>query len=143
MVQEKKTILFICTHNSARSQIAEAIVNKLYGDRYSGYSAGTEPTKVNPYAVKVLKEIGIDISKNRSKHVNEFKDMKFDYVVTVCDSAKETCPFHPAGKKIIHKSFPNPAEFHGSDEEKTKLFRRLRDDIKEWIVEVFKDLDRF
>ncbi len=86
----KKKVLFICTYNSNRSQIAEALLNYLYPDLYEAYSAGSNPTIVNSFAIEVLKEIGIDISKNKSKHISEFKDEFFDYVVTVCDSAKET-----------------------------------------------------
>ena len=90
-----KRVLFICTHNSARSQMAEGFLNALYGDRYKGYSAGIEPTKVNPYVIKAMAEMGIDFSKQRSKGLEEFRDQNFDYVVTVCDHAKEACPFFP------------------------------------------------
>ena len=94
----KKKVLFICTHNSARSQMAEGLMRTLYPDRYVVFSAGTEPRGVNPYAVKGMAEIGIDISLHRSKSLDEFLDMKFDYVVTVCDHAKQICPFFPGGK---------------------------------------------
>ena len=94
----KKKVLFICTHNSARSQMAEGILRTLYGDRYEAYSAGTQPTKVNPYAIKVMSEIGIDISNHRSKSAEEFRGKEFDYVVTVCDNVKEACPFFLAVK---------------------------------------------
>jgi arsenate reductase len=89
--QALEKVLFICTHNSARSHMAEGFMNALYGDRYSAFSAGTEPSTVNPYAVRVMKEIGIDISDHRSKSVDEFIDQDLDYVVTVCDHAKEVC----------------------------------------------------
>lgn len=132
----KRKVLFICTHNSCRSQMAEGLLRALYGDYYESYSAGLEATEVNPYAIKVMSEIGIDISNQRSKSINEFKEILFDYVVTVCDSAKERCPFFP-GKRVIHKSFVDPAEFIGSEEEKFSVFREVRDQIKDWIVETF------
>ncbi|MCX7940423.1 MAG: arsenate reductase ArsC [Endomicrobia bacterium] len=133
----KKKVLFLCTHNSNRSQIAEALLNHLYPDEYEAYSAGTLPSKVNEYAVRVLKEINIDISKNRSKHVDEFKNDFFDYVVTVCDLARETCPFFPNAKEFIHKSFYDPSEYIGTDEEKLEKFRILREEIKEFIIQQF------
>jgi arsenate reductase len=129
-------VLFVCTHNSARSQMAEAFLNALYGGRYEGYSAGVTPTKVNPYVVKAMAEIGIDISKNRSKSIEEFRGKNFDYVVTVCDSARETCPFFP-GEKILHKGFEDPSEFTGSEEEILKQVKRVRDGVREWIKETF------
>jgi arsenate reductase len=134
----KKKILFICTHNSARSQIAEGLLRHKYGDKYEVYSAGTEPTGVNPYAVKVMSEIGIDISSHRSKSVTEFQNMDFDLVVTVCDSAKEVCPVFPGAKKIVHHSFPDPTNFNGSREEKIIFFRNVRTDIEKWIEEYFQ-----
>jgi len=133
----KKKVLFICTHHSARSQMAEGLMRTLYPDRYVVFSAGTEPRGVNPYAVKVMGEIGIDISSHRSKSSDEFLDMKFDYVVTVCDQAKQVCPFFPGGKESIHKGFENPAAFKGNKDGKIAIFRRVRDEIREWIVETF------
>lgn len=134
----KKKVLFICTHNSARSQMAEGILRHLYGEFYEVFSAGTELSKVNPYAIKVMSEIDIDISYHRSKSVDEFLEKEFDYVVTVCDDAKETCPFFPGGKKYLHKSFEDPASFYGSEEEKLNKFREVRDKIKNWIEKQFK-----
>ncbi|MEO0084686.1 MAG: arsenate reductase ArsC [candidate division WOR-3 bacterium] len=136
----KQKVLFICTHNSARSQMAEGLLNHLYGDKYQAYSAGTQPTQVNPYAIKVMQEIGIDISQHRSKSVQEFLNEKFDYVITVCDRANETCPFFPNGKKRIHQSFPDPTSFIGisSEEESLNVFRQVRDKIKQWIQETFE-----
>lgn len=128
----KKRVLFICTHNSARSQMAEAFLNSHYGDRYEAHSAGTEPKTVNPYAIKVMGEIGIDITNHRSKSISEFRDENFDYVVTVCDHAKESCPFFP-GEKIIHKRFEDPSEFKGTEEEILVKTRRVRDEISSWI----------
>ena len=94
----KKRVLFICRHNSARSQIAEALLKKLYGDKYEAYSAGITPAEINPYVVRAMAEVGIDISKQRPKSLMEFWGQKFDYVVTVCDYAKENCPFFPSEK---------------------------------------------
>ena len=132
----RKTILFICTHNSSRSQMAEGFIKVLYSDKYKAYSAGTTPSSVNPYAIRVMKEIGIDISNQRSKSINEFRGEIFDYVVTVCDNARETCPFFP-GKKVIHKGFQDPASVEGREEEKIAIFRKVRDEIKHWIIETF------
>ena len=128
----KEKVLFICTHNSARSQMAEGFLNALYGDRYEGSSAGIEPARVNPYAIKVMAEIGIDISKYRSKSIEDFRGKNFDYVVTVCDHAKEVCPFFP-GEKILHRSFEDPSEFKGNEDEILEEVRRVRDEIKDWI----------
>jgi arsenate reductase len=132
-----KKVLFICTHNSARSQMAEGFLNTLYPDGYEAYSAGTEPSGVNPYAVQVMAEIGIDISSHSSKSVTEFLDREFDYVVTVCDHAKQTCPFFPGGKELIHRGFQDPAAFSGNQGEKIAIFSRVRDEIRKWIVETF------
>jgi arsenate reductase len=137
----KKTILFICTHNSARSQIAEALVNELVVDRYKAFSAGSEPTRVNPYAITAMAEIGIDISANQAKIVNVFRGKNFDYVVTVCDHAKEACPFFPGAKQYLHQGFTDPSTFTGSDEEKLSGFRRVRDEIKSWIESTFGQED--
>ncbi|MGQ9632324.1 MAG: arsenate reductase ArsC [bacterium] len=133
----KKKVLFICTQNSARSQMAEGLLRALYGDLYEAYSAGTQPSRVNPYAVRAMAEIGIDISEHRSKGVDEFLGQKFDYVITVCDRARETCPFFPGGGKYLHESFEDPAEFKGSEDEVLALFKRVRDEIKGWIERTF------
>ncbi len=133
----KKRIIFICTHNSARSQMAEGILRALYGERFDVFSAGTEPKDVNPFAIKVMKEIGIDISKHRAKSVKEFLGEEFDLVVTVCDHAKENCPFFPGGKRYAHKGFEDPSQFRGDEEEVLSAFRRVRDEIKEWIEKSF------
>jgi arsenate reductase len=134
---DKKSVLFLCTHNSARSQMAEGIMNHLYGDRYQASSAGTEPGTVNPLAVKALAEIGIDISAHHSKHVREFVGREMDLVVTVCDNAREACPFFPGAKENRHESFPDPSAVSGSDEEKLAAFRASRDAIRSWIGKTF------
>ena len=133
----KKRVLFICTHNSARSQIAEGVMNQIYGEVFEAFSAGTEPSSVNPFAIEVMGEIGIDISRHRSKSVEEFLEQDFDYVITVCDQANEVCPFFPGGKERIHKGFVDPAEVQGSDLEKRAAFRKARDEIMEWIEKNF------
>ncbi len=145
--QEKKKVLFLCTHNSARSQMAEGLLRAIYGDRYEAYSAGTEATTVNPLAFTAMKEIGIDISSHHSKNYQEFKDTIFDVAVTVCDRAKVACPIcstnlvlptiYPRSREVIHKSFEDPAAAVGSEEEKLNVFRRVRDEIKDWISETF------
>jgi arsenate reductase len=132
----KKTVLFLCTHNSARSQMAEALLNTFQGDKYEARSAGITPTKINSYVIKAMAEIGIDISKSRSKSIEEFRGENFNYVVTVCDSAKEACPFFP-GEKIIHKAFEDPSQFKGSEEEIMDGVRRVREEIREWIKKTF------
>jgi len=147
--QEKTEILFLCTHNSARSQMAEGLLRAIYGDRYEAYSAGVEATTVNPYAVRVMKEIGIDISGQRSKTSQEFQDIIFDLAVTVFDRAKQVCPIcstnlevptkSPRAREVIHKSFEDPAAVVGSEEEKLKIFRQVRDEIKDWIYKTFEE----
>jgi arsenate reductase len=133
---DKKKVLFLCTNNSCRSQIAEGLLNSILGTKYIAFSAGLSPKKVNPYAIEVMKEIGIDLSKQYSKSIEVFKDDNFDYVVTVCDNAKEACPFFP-GKKVIHKSFEDPAKFNGNIVDTLETFRKTRDEIKAWIVDTF------
>lgn len=133
---KQQTVLFLCTHNSARSQMAEGLLNTLFKSKYKAFSAGIAPKEVNPYAIEVMKELGIDISDHKSKSIEEFRDMTFDYVVTVCDNAKESCPFFP-GKKVIHKSFNDPAIFNGNIEDTLDVFRKVRDDIKIWIITTF------
>jgi arsenate reductase len=134
---KQKTILFLCTHNACRSQMAEGIINTFYRSNYQAFSAGIQKTNVNPYAIEVMKEIGVDLSKQYSKDITEFKGMTLDYVVTVCDNAKEACPFFP-GKNIVHKSFEDPAEFEGTIEETLAVFRKVRDEIRTWITSFFK-----
>ncbi|NMC28069.1 MAG: arsenate reductase ArsC, partial [Syntrophomonadaceae bacterium] len=111
----KSKVLFICKSNSARSQMAEALLRMLYGDRYESYSAGLTATGVDPYAIKVMEQLGADMSSHRSKILDEFKEMDFDYVVTVCDQAKESCPYFP-GRTVLHHNFPKPST-EGSEAE--------------------------
>jgi len=133
-------VLFICTHNAARSQMAEGLLRALYGDLYEVYSAGTEPGRVNPHAIKAMAEIGIDISDQVSKNLTKFLYQKFDYVVTVCDHAKEACPYFAGGKNILHQSFEDPSALTGTEDEIMAGFRRIRDEIKGWIEDEFVNL---
>jgi arsenate reductase len=132
---DKKKILFICTHNSARSQMGEGIINSMFSKKFEAVSAGTEVSIVKPQAIQVMKEIGIDISDHTSKHLETFYGTVFDLVITVCDNAKKTCPWFPGAKEMIHKSFPDPSSATGSDEEKLQFFRKVRDQILKWIKE--------
>ena len=133
---DKIKVLFICTHNSARSQMAEGLMRDIGGQDFLVYSAGTNPAGVNPYAVKALKEIGIDISNQYSKTIKEVENIGFGWVVTVCDHAKEVCPYLP-GKNVIHKAFYDPGTCRGSDEQVLSEFCRIRDEIKDWIEKEF------
>jgi arsenate reductase len=116
--------------------MAEAFLNKLCGDRYEAKSAGVTPTQINPYVAKAMAEIGFDLSTHRSKSILEFQGKIFDYVVTVCDSARENCPFFP-GKIEIDKSFPDPSAFKGTEGEILQKVRVVRDEIKNWVEETF------
>jgi arsenate reductase (thioredoxin) len=122
-------VLFICTGNSARSQIAEAMLVEAGGSDFEVFSAGTEPKGVNPFSVLVLGEVGIDWSGARSKSVTEFLGQPFDYVVTVCDRARQTCPFFPGQHETLHWDLEDPAEVEGTDEQKVDAFRRTRQDV--------------
>jgi arsenate reductase (thioredoxin) len=135
---EKKSVLFICTHNAVRSQMAEAFLNIIYGDRYTAFSAGTDPAQVDPLVIQVMKEAGIDISGYQSKSLDDFREKEFDYVITVCDQARESCPYFPGGHRRVHKSFADPSKFQGNDEDRINEYRRIRDDIKKWIEKEFK-----
>ena len=137
MYSQKKSVLFICTHNAARSQMAEAILNKLYGDRYTAFSAGTDPTQIDPFVVLVMREIGVDVSNYRSKGLSLFKDSTIDYVITLCDQAKESCPYFPGGIEHLHKGFSDPSELKGKAEDVINGYRRIRDEIQNWIEKEF------
>ncbi|MFH1863046.1 MAG: arsenate reductase ArsC [bacterium] len=138
----KKTALFICTHNSARSQMAEGLLNHLYGDRYEAYSAGTEKTRVRPLAVTTMKRIGIDISTHQSKIVSDFNGRQFDIVVTVCDLERATCPFVSAKERNLHWSLEDPASALGTLEQQLAVFERVRDEIFALVCSCFGK-DRF
>ena len=153
----KMRVLFLCEHNSARSQMAEGLLRHLYGEKYEVFSAGSNPTQVNPFAIKVMAEIGVDISNQTSKSIEEFLNMEIDLVVSVCrSSAKLMCSLCssptvmgrpeiirttiPGAKHYLRHGFNDPSEVEVSDEEKLNAFRRTRDDIKKWILERFADL---
>jgi arsenate reductase len=129
-----KRVLLICTKNSARSQMAEALVHHDLAGRVEAFSAGTEPSSVHPMAVVVMKEVGIDIAHHRSKSMDEFADKKFDYVITLCDQANESCPVFFGGTQRLHMGFDNPAAVPGSEAEKLSAFRKVRDQIREKVV---------
>lgn len=129
-MSEKKRVLILCTGNSARSQMAEALLRHDAADRFQVASAGVEPTRVRPEAVEVMGEIGIDILEHRSKSVDEFVEQKFDYVITVCDNANERCPIFPGKTKRMHWSFDDPAAVEGDHDTRLKVFRRVRDEIR-------------
>src|SRR5512137_1460810 len=152
----KPKILFICTHNSARSQMAEGLLRRIYGEKYEVFSAGTDPTKVNPLAVKVMAEIGIDISKQYSKGLEEFSDKEIDLAISVCQSsAKTLCTLCASPitmgrpliinaklqktKKYFVHGFEDPSEVEGTDEERLAAFRRIRDELKTWLTTYFAD----
>ncbi|MCI0717423.1 MAG: arsenate reductase ArsC [Acidobacteria bacterium] len=128
---EKASVLFLCTGNSARSQMAEGLLRHLAGDRFEVVSAGTQPVGLNPHAVEVMREIGIDISGHQSKNVSQFLRRRFSYVITVCDKAKETCPIFPFAFKSLHWSLDDPAAVQGSEEERLDAFRRIRSELGE------------
>lgn len=133
MVDKKLTVLFLCTGNSCRSQMAEGWARHLKGDVMDAYSAGIEIHGMNPYAMRVMTEAGVDISAQRSKHVRELADVPFDVVVTVCDHAAESCPRFPGKAKIVHIPFPDPPKLAAAvddDEGKLDCYRRVRDQIR-------------
>lgn len=125
-------------HNAARSQIAEGYMRSKYGDRYEVFSGGIEATRVHPMAIEVMKEIGIDISGQKSKLVDDFFGKSIDIVVTVCDAANKVCPFFPGAPDVINENFPEPSKFTGSEEDIRASFRHLRDQIINWIDLTFK-----
>lgn len=127
-----KKILVLCTGNSCRSQIAEGYLRHFAGDKAEVYSAGVETHGVNPKAIQVMKEDGIDISNHTSNNVNEYRNIDFDYVITVCDNAKERCPYFPSKAKKFHYNFPDPAKATGSKEQIMNQFRSVRDQIKDY-----------
>jgi arsenate reductase len=134
-----KTVLILCTGNSCRSQMAEGLFRSLGGSGYEVHSAGTHPTAVNPLAIGAMAKIGIDISQQHSKSVNEYTARPFDLVITVCDNAKESCPFFPGAAKRMHWPFDDPANAVGPEAERIKVFERVRDEIKARIVRFLKE----
>ena len=133
----KKQILFLCTHNSCRSQMAEALTNHFLGNNCQAFSAGTEATRVNPLAIRVLAELGIDTSRQYSKTIEEYAGQTFDQVVTLCGDANEKCPLFFGGVQRVHRGFGDPSRLIGSEEEVLPEFRRVRDEIKDWVMKYF------
>lgn len=136
----KTHVLILCTGNSARSQMGEGLLKHLAGDRFEVFSAGTNPSSLNPYAVLAMAEMGIDIRDQYSKNLNQFLDQEFDYVITVCDHAAEVCPIFPGPARRIHWSFPDPAAVEGDHQDKLATFVKVRDAIKDrfehWLAEL-------
>jgi arsenate reductase len=131
----KRRVLFVCTGNSCRSQIAEGLVNRFLSEQWQAYSAGTQPTGyVHPLAVEVMSDLEIDISGHRSKSVDEFLDTEFDVVITVCDDAAENCPAWLGSGRVAHLGFPDPAKAAGSEMEQLAVFRRVRDDMRKMVL---------
>jgi arsenate reductase len=128
---EKAKVLFLCTHNSARSQMAEGLLRHLAGDRFEAHSAGTEATHVRPLAIRAMEEIGVDISGQKSKTLEHYLGEPFDYVITVCDDANEACPFFPGAANRLHWSLPDPSAAAGTEEERLKVFRSVRDGLRD------------
>lgn len=133
----KERVLFMCIHNAARSQMAEGLFRDLYGDFFEVCSAGSEPQEVDPLAVKCMDDVGIDISNHRSKSLKEFEGQEFDYVITVCGNPYNACPFFVGGKKYFKQPFEDPSVFDGTPEEKLELFIRIRDELKDWLEDLY------
>ncbi len=133
---DKKRVLILCTGNSARSQMAEGLLRHDAPGHFEVESAGTRPGTVRPEAIAVMRELGIDISGHRSKHVGEFEGQHFDYVITVCDNAKEGCPVFPGATKRLHQNFEDPATLERSEEQRLMLFRRVRDELRAYLGEL-------
>jgi len=133
MMTEKARVLFLCTHNSARSQMAEGLLRHLADDRFEAMSAGTEATRVRPLAVRAMEEVGVDISGQESKTLERYLSEPFDHVITVCDDANEACPFFPGAANRLHWSFEDPSKAEGSEEDRLSVFRSVRDRIRERI----------
>ena len=136
MTTDRKKVLFLCTGNSCRSQMAEGWGRKLLGEKIDFFSAGTQPQGVNPYALKVMEEIGVDLSAGTSKHIDSLADINFDLIVTVCDNSAKSCPNPKGASKVIHIPFDDPprlAESAKSEEEKVTHYRRVRDEIGEFV----------
>ena len=126
-------VLILCTGNSARSQMAEGLLRHVAGDRFEVFSAGTQPSHVRAEAVTVMREIGVDLTSHRSKHVDEFLGQPFDYVLTVCDHAREVCPIFPGATRTLHHAFDDPAAVEGSEDTRLNAFRRVRDELRGYL----------
>jgi arsenate reductase len=132
-------VLFLCTENACRSQMAEGLVNHYLAGKVKAFSAGVAPKEVNPRAIKVMAELGIDISRQRAKSVNGFQGQQFDLVITVCDSAREQCPFFAGASGMLHVGFPDPGRAAGTEAEIMAVFRRVRDEMREELVPLLEE----
>lgn len=132
-----KRILFMCIHNASRSQMAEGFFRNFYGENYEVFSAGSEPREINQTTVQVMAEIGIDISKHTTNSLKDYEGQEFDYIVTVCGNPNNACPFFVGGKKYFKKPFEDPSIFDGSETEKIEYFRGIRDEIGDWIQDLY------
>jgi arsenate reductase len=135
----KRTVIFVCTQNAGRSQMAEGYLRARYGDRYEAFSAGTHPSRISRKAIAAMKEIGVNISGHRSKSLDEFAGQELDIAVTLCDRAGAVYPIVPFAKETIHRSFPDPGGFTGTEEEVMARIREVRDEITRWIDSQFGD----
>ena len=135
----KKRVLFLCTHNSCRSQMAEGLVNHFLGDHFEALSAGTESTRVNRLAIRVMFELGIDMTGHYSKTMDQFVGEKFDYVITLCGDANEKCPLYFGGVQRVHLGFDDPSRLPGSDDEVLPEYRRVRDEIRQRLTKFFTE----
>ena len=133
-----RKVLILCTGNSCRSQMAEGFLSS-FSKETKVYSAGTKPEKVNPLAIKVMAKIGIDISENSSNHADEYANIDFDYVFTVCDNAKEICPIYPHAKQLIHHSFLDPADAQGTEEQQLKVYAEVRNQLRNYFKSFFEE----
>ena len=138
---EKLKVLFLCTGNSCRSQMADGLINHDFADRVEAFSAGTDPHGLNPKAVQVMAELGIDISANSSDHLSQYEGQTFDYVITLCGDANENCPLFFGGVKRIHIGFDDPPKTTGSDVEVLNVYRRVRDEIRQQLGDFFAILN--
>jgi arsenate reductase len=137
-IDHKERVLILCTGNACRSQMAEGLLRHMAGDRFAVYSAGSDPAGyVHPLAVRAMAEIGIDISHQQSKSMYQFLGQPFDVVLTVCDHANEVCPFFPGDYRRVHRDFYDPGRASGTEEERMAVFRRVRDEIRDWLRELF------
>jgi arsenate reductase len=132
-------VLFLCTENACRSQMAEGLVNHFLAGKAQAFSAGVSPGQVNPKAIKVMAELGIDISRHRSKSVSEFEGQDFDLVITVCDKAREQCPFFPGATRMLHVSFTDPGQTEGTEAEILAIFRQVRDEMREKLLPLIEE----
>jgi arsenate reductase len=134
-----KKVLFLCTGNSARSQMAEGLMRYFRGDEFEVFSAGVEPKGVHPQAIEAMREAGVDISGQKSKHVDDLPLKEFDCIITLCDHAAQNCPVFPGKGVRLHHSFSDPATVHGSEQDKLEAFRKVRDELKQFILKFVTD----